>query len=102
MHAIVIFILRGIMYFLTALSYAIIVRALLSWFIRQPNSLMNFLDRLTEPLVRPFRPLAMKLAMRMRGGIMLDFAPLLAYLAIQIVMLLLREAEYWLYYAMRF
>lgn len=96
MWDIVLRLLYALRILITVLSYVLIARALLSWFIPRTNRLMQVLDRLTEPAVRPFRPLAMKLAMRMRGGIMIDFAPLFAYFVLQILSALLTQGMWWI------
>lgn len=89
-------ILSAVRILFTLLGYVLIARALFSWFIPRTSRVMVILDRFTEPWVRPFRPLAMKIAMRMRGGIMIDFAPLFAYLALQILTMLLVRGMWWI------
>ncbi|MDR1272222.1 MAG: YggT family protein [Clostridiales Family XIII bacterium] len=76
---------------LQLLSLSLVVRAVLSWFVysgalRAPNilKLYNVLTAVTEPIVKPFRKLL--------GGVGssgVDFAPLLALLAIYVVRRLL-------------
>ena len=64
------------------LSWGIVVHALLSWFLPPQNGLMRILDALLNPIVAPFRALLNKL---IRKPMMVDFAPLLAMLAISLV-----------------
>ena len=69
--------------FSNILVAALVIRALLSWFARDPYSLAGkiygFFIRFTEPIVMPFR----KLLSRFNTG-MFDFSLLLAMLAIEI------------------
>ena len=69
--------------FSNILVAALVIRALLSWFARDPYSpagkIYGFFIRFTEPIVMPFR----KLLSRFNTG-MFDFSLLLAMLAIEI------------------
>lgn len=61
---------------LQLLSYAIIGRALLSWFDPHGNNpLSRILIEITEPILGPIRRL-------MPGGMMIDFSPMIAILII--------------------
>jgi len=66
---------------LDILSWAIIIRAILSWF---PNAyhhpLVRTLNDFTDPLLRPFRRFQIS-----GGGFGVDFSPLLALLAIILI-----------------
>lgn len=67
--------------------WAIIIRALLSWVSPDPyNPIVRFLERLTEPVLRPLR----RLLPPHRIGI--DLSPLVAVLAIQFLVQTLRYA----------
>jgi len=67
--------------------WAIIIRALLSWVSPDPyNPIVRFLERLTEPVLRPIR----KLLPPHRIGI--DLSPLIAVLLIQFLVQTLRYA----------
>lgn len=67
--------------------WAIIIRALLSWVSPDPyNPIVRFLERLTEPVLRPIR----RLLPPHRIGI--DLSPLIAVLAIQLLVQTLRYA----------
>ncbi|MBM7560514.1 YggT family protein [Fusibacter tunisiensis] len=72
-----------IYYFLQVIMYLIFARALLSWFIRNPqNPIMSILLALTEPILSPIRALLFKLKI---GGNMIDFSPLAALLLVQLL-----------------
>lgn len=65
--------------------WAIIIRALLTWVNPDPyNPLVQFLHRITEPVLRPLRALAPP------HKIGIDLSPLLAILLIQFVLYTLR------------
>jgi YggT family protein len=65
--------------FALVLTWAIIIRALLSWFsISGSQPLFRLLMEITEPVLAPIRRI-------LPGGMMLDFSPLIAILLIQIV-----------------
>lgn len=66
------------------LSFAILIRALLSWFaIRPDNPLMLFLFQITEPILAPLRRL-----IPLIGGA-LDITPMVAILLLQLLSRLL-------------
>lgn len=68
--------------FIDLLAWLIVIRALLSWFIRDPrNPLVAIIHMLTEPILSPIRKLLFKLNL---GGNALDFSPLMAILLLQI------------------
>jgi YggT family protein len=63
----------------TVLTIAIIARAIMSFFIRNPyNPLYEFLVSITEPILGPIRSV-------MPRGMMFDFSPMIAVFIIQIV-----------------
>ncbi|HZS87479.1 MAG TPA: YggT family protein [Chloroflexota bacterium] len=65
--------------FALVLTWAIIIRALLSWFsISGSQPLFRLLMEITEPILAPIRRI-------LPGGMMLDFSPLIAILLIQLV-----------------
>ena len=63
----------GIYYFLAAIEYAILFRAILSWFIDPFSPFMGFLAQITEPFIAPVRALINRFFGKPR---MYDFAPL--------------------------
>jgi len=75
-------ILLGLYYALQVCSWAIVLRAILSWFLRPDTPVYSFLLKITEPLIAPFRPLAYKLT---NGRLPIDLAPLFTYFAIMIL-----------------
>ena len=76
-------VLRGVYWVLQAASWCIVIRAVLSWFLRPDVPIYAFLLRITEPLIAPFRPLAYKLS---GGRLPIDLAPLFSYFVLMILM----------------
>lgn len=70
---------------LTVFQLILLARVLLSWFpnIDRSNPLIQFVYDVTEPVLRPIRDLLPR-------GMMIDFSPLIVFLAISILMQLLR------------
>ncbi|KKM12252.1 hypothetical protein SY88_03560 [Clostridiales bacterium PH28_bin88] len=60
------------------LYWLIIARVVLSWFRVPYNPVTRFIYEITEPVLAPFRRL-------MPRGTMIDFSPLVALLALQLV-----------------
>ncbi len=79
-------IIRAIYWFAQLLTMLLVLRALLSWFARDPYSGIGkfyaFLIRLMEPIVNPCRQLLYKL--NINTG-MFDFSVLIAFFLIEIV-----------------
>lgn len=79
------FIARVIMGFGDVIITLICLQAIMSWFVRMMSAGMmkfyNLVASLTEPFIRPFRKLTMRFAYSM--GI--DFSPVIAIIAIQLV-----------------
>lgn len=66
------------------LYYAIIIRVILSWFVKDSyNQVYQFLCQFTDPILRPFQ----NLIPSYRLGI--DLSPILAFLALKIIRQLL-------------
>lgn len=86
MNIIILQVLRGLCWLLQIASWAIVLRAILSWFMRPDVPVYSFLLRVTEPLIAPFRPLAYKLT---NGRLPIDLAPMFAYLVLIVLMNLL-------------
>jgi YggT family protein len=58
------------------LAFAILIRAILSWFPISPgNPLVTLLDTVTNPIVRPIRRVMPRMGM-------IDFTPMIAMLAL--------------------
>ena len=79
-------VLEGVNWALTAAYYLIIIRAILSWFMRPDQPIYAMIIRITEPMIAPFRPLAYRLT---NGRLPRDLAPLFAFFAIHILQQLL-------------
>lgn len=61
------------------LTWLVIIRVLLSWVQHDPyHPVFRFIYEVTEPVLRPFRRL-------MPRGAMVDFSPIVALLALQLV-----------------
>ena len=72
------------------LEWAIIARAILSWFPRtQGNPLVGLLNEITDPLIRPFQRIRI-------GGTMamLNFAPFFALIALILIRTLILPPVY--------
>lgn len=64
---------------ITVLTYAIIIRALITWFPISPgNPLIRLLDDITEPVLAPLRRVVPRLGM-------LDITPIVAILLLQVL-----------------
>lgn len=94
MNIIIYQVLRGLYWLLQIASWAIVLRAILSWFLRPDVPVYSFLLRITEPLIAPFRPLAYKLT---NGRLPIDLAPMFAYLLLIVLMNLVSRCMMWVY-----
>ena len=65
MNIIIYQVLRGLYWLLQIASWAIVLRAILSWFLRPDMPVYSFLLRITEPMIAPFRPLAYKASLKL-------------------------------------
>jgi len=72
----------GFEYFFSIVSGILFVYCIMTWFVRPSSPIYAFMNRLVEPIVMPFRPLARKL---MEKGLMLDVSVLLAIFGVQIL-----------------
>ena len=65
------------------ITWAIIIRALVSWFpISQNGFFVRMLDAITEPVVSPVRNLMGKLIKR---PMMIDFSPIIAMVVVDLI-----------------
>lgn len=72
----------SLLQFLDIIFYMVLVRAVLSWFVRDlRNPIVRFLYEVTEPLLVPFRNLQNKLGIDFG----LDFSPILLFLVIEML-----------------
>ena len=61
-----------IAFFIRLLGFAILIRALLSWVVRDPsNPIVRALDTITEPILQPLRRIIPRTGM-------MDFTPMIA------------------------
>ncbi|HEY82715.1 MAG TPA: YggT family protein [Dehalococcoidia bacterium] len=60
------------------LTFAIIIRAILSWFLTRPNTLTIILDKLTEPILAPLRRIVPRVGM-------FDLTPMVAVILLQLI-----------------
>ena len=61
------------------LALAVLVRALLSWFVRDPyNPIVQILDSVTEPILQPLRQIVPRFGM-------MDLSPLVAIIVLQVI-----------------
>ena len=88
-------VLRGVYWVLQAASWCIVIRAVLSWFLRPDVPIYAFLLRITEALIAPFRPLAYKLS---GGRLPIDLAPLFSYFVLMILMRVVSYGMAYVYY----
>lgn len=62
-----------------ALTFAIVARALLTWFpIRYDNPIVTFLHQVTEPFLSPLRRIIPRIGM-------IDITPMIAILVLQLI-----------------
>ncbi len=79
--------------FYDVLSFAILVRCILSWLpINRDNIICRIVYSLTEPILAPVRNLIQRSPLG--GGMMIDFSPVIAYLLLYFVIRLLTNAVY--------
>jgi len=61
------------------LALAVLARALLSWFVRDPfNPIVQALDAITEPILQPLRQIIPRMGM-------IDLTPLVAIILLQVI-----------------
>ena len=73
--------------FLTAVQFAMLARAILSWFPMNSNRFIDFLHSVTEPFIYPVRLLFEK--MNWFQGLPIDISFLVSYMLISIVLMIL-------------
>ena len=72
---------------LSAIQFAMMVRAILSWFPIEPNKLTHFLDVVTEPVIYPIRKLFEK--MNWFQNIPIDMSFMATFMILSILLLFL-------------
>lgn len=75
--------------FLTAVQFAMLARAILSWFPLDGNKITDFLYGITEPFIYPVRLLFQK--MNWFTGLPIDISFLVSYFIITIVLVILPQ-----------
>lgn len=74
---------QSVDYFFRVLDFLIIARIILSWVNPNPHgSVTRLLYQLTEPVLAPFRNLLARFGL---GGGLIDFSPILAVFALNIM-----------------
>ncbi len=73
--------------FLTAIQFAMLARAILSWFPMNSNKFIDFLYSVTEPFIYPVRMLFQK--MNWFTGLPIDISFLVTYILISVVLIFL-------------
>lgn len=77
-------ILSAIIWLFRVIRYAIIARALISWFpIPRDNQIIRFLYLMTDPILEPVRALIAKSAVG--RNLMVDFSPVVAFLLLSVL-----------------
>lgn len=79
--------------FYDILSFAILVRCILSWLpLSRDNIIVRIVNSLTEPILAPVRNLIQRSPLG--GGMIIDFSPVIAYILLYFIFSLLRQAIY--------
>ena len=89
MPFVVVLIKNIVIVFLTAVQFAMLARAVLSWFPMEANKLTDFLYAVTEPFIYPVRLLFEK--MNWFVGLPIDVSFFVSYLIITIVLIILPQ-----------
>lgn len=75
----------AIYWFFQIIEYAIWIRIILSWIIRdRSNPIIDFIYTITEPILAPFRKAITKSALG-GSGMFFDFSPVVAMMALQFI-----------------
>ncbi len=76
---------RAFVFVLELLELAILVRVILSWIpMSKDNQIIRLIYQITEPILSPIRGLIERSFLG-RGGMMLDFSPIIAFILIGVV-----------------
>ncbi len=76
-----------VLIFIEVITFAMLIRAVLSWFTDGSGKFTQFLYVLTEPAIMPIRKLLVKMNWLQNSPI--DFSFMLTYLALMIIQLIL-------------
>ena len=74
--------LSGVDTFLNLLSLALVVYALMTWFMRPDNRIYQFFARIADFVISPFRPVS---AWLIKQGLRIDVSVILALICIRIL-----------------
>ncbi|MEI8215695.1 MAG: YggT family protein [Eubacteriales bacterium] len=90
----IIILINAVQLFFQVVVYIILARLIMSWFVRNPysNKIYMLLIQLTEPILAPFR----KLLGRFGASYGVDFSPILALLAINLISMLIVRGLFFL------
>ncbi len=83
----VVFIKNIVIVFLTAVQFAMLIRAIMSWFPMNSNKFTDFIYSVTEPFIYPIRMLFDK--MNWFVGLPIDISFLVSYLLISLILVFL-------------
>jgi YggT family protein len=73
---------------LQLLSFAIFIRAILSWVVRDPyNPIVQVLDQITEPILQPLRQVVPRIGM-------IDITPLVAIILLSVLAQLVAQSDF--------
>lgn len=89
MPFVVVLIKNIVIAFLTVIQFAMLARAILSWFPLDSNKLTDFLYAITEPFIYPVRMLFEK--MGWFSGLPIDVSFFVSYLIITVVLVILPQ-----------
>ena len=78
--------LSGVDTFLNLLSLALVIYALMTWFMRPDNNIYRFFARIADFVISPFRPIS---AWLIKQGLRIDISVILALICIRILRTLL-------------
>ncbi len=76
-----------VLVFLSAVQLAMLIRAIMSWFMFDENKFLNFLYAITEPFIIPIRALFAKMNWFQNSPI--DFSFMISYLLISMLTIFL-------------
>ena len=76
-----------VLVFLTVIQFAMLLRAILSWFVMGGGKFINFLYAITEPFIAPLRALLEKMNWFQNSPI--DFSFMITYLLISLLTIFL-------------
>lgn len=85
-------VIRGIQWFFEIFTWLIIINALLSWVLDPSHPIRTLIGRIIAPIIAPFRALTKTFR---SARMPIDFSPIFAYIALQLLIALLKKLQYW-------